>query len=58
MILNIASKKAGLYGQLECNNFLSCDGVSHALRHAEVVGLTENRKSLLCNLPKEEVGRC
>lgn len=56
MILNIASKKAGLYGQLECNNFLSCDGVSHALRHAEVVGLTENRKSLLCNLPKEEVG--
>lgn len=58
MILNIASKKAGPFGQLQCNDFSSCDGVSHALRHAEVVGLTENRKSLLCNLPKEEVGQC
>lgn len=39
-------------------HLLSRDGVSHAVIDAEVVELIKNKRSLLCNLPRGEVGKC
>lgn len=39
-------------------SLLSCDGVSHAIWNAEVLGSIENKRSLLCSLPEEEVCQC